>query len=301
MANPTIADRCRSILTDTLVYSDFLTDEIQSVLMKLLRVKTYSSLIKHLEGLAKINNALFPAMRGCWGKEVEDRLTYDVPYPTRIWKHIKNRSLDLPESTAKIVEFYRRLWSDFDKMFPPDDIQTDEVAAPTLKPFRPSNSDQGYAFTSRWCDRCEREVVKNGCSILTQSLIGQAAEWIYNEQGEPICTAWVERTTETHNGEPMEGEISHLDTREPECPGQLTLEIELPPSPQPLEIPEPGQGIYSTPWMKYRGVDMCCYSFDLKHYIGFVKSSTVELVFGSSVTEVNWAARSRIDALHRAL
>lgn len=72
------------------------------------------------------------------------------------------------------------------------------------KQFRPSNSDQGYAFTSQWCDRCEREAKEGSCIILTESLCDGAKEWIYSEKGEPICTAWTERVSANvdYNGEP---------------------------------------------------------------------------------------------------
>jgi hypothetical protein len=61
------------------------------------------------------------------------------------------------------------------------------------EPFRPSNSDQGYGFTSQWCDRCEKDINKN-CPILMQALNGGAEEWIYQD-GKPVCTAWQQRVT----------------------------------------------------------------------------------------------------------
>jgi len=72
------------------------------------------------------------------------------------------------------------------------------------KPYRPSNSDEGFAFEAHFCDRCERErhyrendTTFPACGIHTAALafsINDTAfpkEWITDAQGDR-CTAFVE-------------------------------------------------------------------------------------------------------------
>ena len=73
------------------------------------------------------------------------------------------------------------------------------------KPYMPSNGTEGAAFIARFCDRCIRQHPNPDKSpqcdeILLQSMIGnQPKEWVYNEQGQPLCTAF--KAWEWGNGE----------------------------------------------------------------------------------------------------
>ena len=61
------------------------------------------------------------------------------------------------------------------------------------KPFRPSNGTQGEIFESDFCDRCKRD---RGCGIRMAALMHDETEseypkeWVYNEHGQPTCTAF---------------------------------------------------------------------------------------------------------------
>lgn len=66
--------------------------------------------------------------------------------------------------------------------------------------YRPSNGDEGMWFTGTYCMNCIHcDPNPNGpkqCEILGKTLWLSVndpeypAEWIYDEQGKPICTAW---------------------------------------------------------------------------------------------------------------
>lgn len=79
------------------------------------------------------------------------------------------------------------------------------------KPYLPSNSADGYAFTSRYCEQCEKDATAGteGCEILAMALIGeQPEEWQW-VNGIPTCTAF---------------EPKRPKKRKPkEAPGQLKL------------------------------------------------------------------------------
>ena len=63
--------------------------------------------------------------------------------------------------------------------------------------YMPPNATEGEIFTSRFCDRCEREALYrrtddgcDACPILTMSLFGdQPQEWVVRD-GKPLCTAF---------------------------------------------------------------------------------------------------------------
>ena len=69
--------------------------------------------------------------------------------------------------------------------------------------YRPSNGSEGWAFQSRWCDRCKGDENYSdtkpelGCQILLRSLCcnigepGYPTEWIYGDDGVPKCTAFI--------------------------------------------------------------------------------------------------------------
>jgi hypothetical protein len=67
------------------------------------------------------------------------------------------------------------------------------------KKYRPSNSDEGMWFESKFCQRCIHEkylhTQQKGdaqCEIFNKAFWeGYVDEWIYDENDNPICTAWV--------------------------------------------------------------------------------------------------------------
>lgn len=74
-----------------------------------------------------------------------------------------------------------------------------------MKKYRPSNSSDGFAFIAEYCEQCARESENNPCEIFskaTKACIAMAfninhskypypAEWIYNENNQPTCTAFL--------------------------------------------------------------------------------------------------------------
>lgn len=64
------------------------------------------------------------------------------------------------------------------------------------------------AFTETYCDRCEGDAIyretddgKDGCPLLANSMLyevgeeGYPAEWVYNENRCPTCTAFEEEVS----------------------------------------------------------------------------------------------------------
>ena len=93
-------------------------------------------------------------------------------------------------------------------VFPPDLAKlTVEQAG---QQYTPSNGTEGEAFWSWWCSRCERDKVMNGtvwdvdagdddmCQILGASFAGEAKEWVYGQDGQPMCTAFVPMGDKPH-------------------------------------------------------------------------------------------------------
>ena len=79
-----------------------------------------------------------------------------------------------------------------------------------VKKYRPSNGEEGLEFTRRWCNECERDRAFRdeiseceGCSIIEATHMldindpGYPAEWCYDINGLPCCTAFIPE------GEPM--------------------------------------------------------------------------------------------------
>ena len=69
------------------------------------------------------------------------------------------------------------------------------------KPYQPSNGFEGDIFMESYCQRCEHEQRAGsedveGCQIICASMVfnpgeeGYPGEWIYNEEGQPTCTAF---------------------------------------------------------------------------------------------------------------
>lgn len=66
--------------------------------------------------------------------------------------------------------------------------------------YRPSNGTEGDCFMSKWCSQCAmhdfEDMEKEPCDILGRSLAfsidddAYPDEWTYNDNGEPICTAF---------------------------------------------------------------------------------------------------------------
>jgi hypothetical protein len=66
------------------------------------------------------------------------------------------------------------------------------------KPYRPSNGTEGAWFEDRFCSNCTKDKFDEGgdsCEILGNAFCfsideeGYPSEWIYDDQGEPTCTA----------------------------------------------------------------------------------------------------------------
>ncbi len=72
--------------------------------------------------------------------------------------------------------------------------------------YKPSNGTEGECFIGAWCANCARDKVMNGeadeadafedetlhCEILGASFRGEAQEWQYGADGQPVCTAFVQ-------------------------------------------------------------------------------------------------------------
>jgi hypothetical protein len=76
------------------------------------------------------------------------------------------------------------------------------MSTSALRLYRPANGTEGEMFKARFCDRCERdrewrERERNPCEILTTTLClmpedeGYPTEWRYDDEGDPVCTAFV--------------------------------------------------------------------------------------------------------------
>jgi hypothetical protein len=102
------------------------------------------------------------------------------------------------------------------------------------KTYCPSNSDDGFAFIARFCENCVREEFIHTnkdddlkCDILSRSMLYDYKddeypdEWIWDEDDNPTCTAFVKRTRRFDPDEPREvrEKIERID------PNQLKLEL----------------------------------------------------------------------------
>lgn len=78
--------------------------------------------------------------------------------------------------------------------------------------FQPSNGTEGMAFTEAFCERCVRDWKyqqtgngDDGCQILMRTMLHRLAdpeypaEWVYSDEGWPVCTAF-EPMTQTVAG-----------------------------------------------------------------------------------------------------
>ena len=82
-------------------------------------------------------------------------------------------------------------------------------AAKVIRLYRPSNGTEGMCFFEGWCERCARDKeMSEGkpfdecsddevCSIIADTFAFDVdderypREWIYDENGEPCCTAFI--------------------------------------------------------------------------------------------------------------
>lgn len=82
-----------------------------------------------------------------------------------------------------------------------------------IRLYRPSSGTTGEAFIASWCGRCKHDRVTNGtveydqagdddyCPIIAATFAydvtdsGYPREWCYNEEGEPVCTAFAPMDT----------------------------------------------------------------------------------------------------------
>ena len=72
------------------------------------------------------------------------------------------------------------------------------------QPYQPSNGTEGEVFWSEWCRKCSRDSAMRAdadlddcddneqCEILDASFRGEAKEWLFGTDGQPICTAFHE-------------------------------------------------------------------------------------------------------------
>lgn len=86
-------------------------------------------------------------------------------------------------------------------MFPPDlaKLYVEQAG----KRYEPSNGTEGEIFMDEWCRTCQRDrSMREGldiedcdetelCRIIAASFQGEATEWVYGNDGQPMCTAYV--------------------------------------------------------------------------------------------------------------
>ena len=72
------------------------------------------------------------------------------------------------------------------------------------QPYQPSNGTEGEVFWSEWCYTCARDkAMREGanfedcddnerCDIIAASFRGEAKEWVFGADGQPMCTAFHE-------------------------------------------------------------------------------------------------------------
>ena len=80
------------------------------------------------------------------------------------------------------------------------------------KSYRPSNGTEGAMFQDMFCQLCTKDNLDDeglgGCEIILRSMgygtedKGYPKEWIYDKDGQPICTALNLREEHDHNKNP---------------------------------------------------------------------------------------------------
>jgi len=121
------------------------------------------------------------------------------------------------------------------------------------KPYQPSNGTEGMMFTSAFCDRCIHDKYGHTgntndemCDIIASTMAldikdeHYPKEWIYNEEGWPVCTKW--QKWDWGNGDDEDG-WNDPPEPEPYNPNQLcfpwALDEILEQEPTAGLIPEP--------------------------------------------------------------
>ena len=71
------------------------------------------------------------------------------------------------------------------------------------KPYRPSNGTEGALFQDLFCQYCTRDNIEagDGCEIILLTMCYDTKdkeypkEWIYDVDGQPVCTAvdWIDQ------------------------------------------------------------------------------------------------------------
>ncbi|WP_219729882.1 hypothetical protein [Sodalinema gerasimenkoae] len=79
------------------------------------------------------------------------------------------------------AQYYKWVWANPQKLQQPIPARGQQkiwVFSPQTKPYLPSNSADGYAFTSRYCEQCEKDAAAGpeGCEILALALAGEQPE-----------------------------------------------------------------------------------------------------------------------------
>lgn len=62
-----------------------------------------------------------------------------------------------------------------------------------MKPYRPANGTEGYAFIAMFCETCWHDRNED-CPILAASFMGQVPEWVMDDDYENArCTSFTEK------------------------------------------------------------------------------------------------------------
>lgn len=99
-----------------------------------------------------------------------------------------------------------------------------------MRLYRPSNGTEGECFTEKYCMNCINcdpdPCGKKQCGILCDALVYDVnepeypKEWVYDEKGQPKCTAWV-KWDWGKDGDPDNPDNPNAPI--PEDPNQLCL------------------------------------------------------------------------------
>jgi hypothetical protein len=96
------------------------------------------------------------------------------------------------------------------------------------KSFQPSNGTEGRIFMEAFCDQCIHENAREEkyCDIIAKTMAFRPgdkeypSEWVYNQEGWPVCTAWVKWDWD-NDGDP--DDLDNPNVPIPVAPNQLNL------------------------------------------------------------------------------
>lgn len=101
--------------------------------------------------------------------------------------------------------------------------------------FRPSNGTEGMMFMDAFCDNCLHEKWSHThndhdkkCPILSATMLydkkekGYPEEWVYNDEGWPVCTAW-HKWDWGNDGDPDDPDNPNYRPPDLDNPNQLCL------------------------------------------------------------------------------